>query len=92
MGGWRFHITVDAERDIQRLDAPVQRRVKERLAWFMGHFEEIVPLPLGGTLAGLFKLRVGDWRIVYQIENDAQLVTIHIVDRRDKIYKRKLSI
>ncbi len=92
MGSWRFYITVDAQRDIERLDVPIRRRVKERLAWFKEHFEELVPLPLGGTLAGLFKLRAGDWRIVYQIENAKQLVTIHIVDRRDKIYKRKLSI
>ena len=92
MDSWRFHITVVAENDVSRLDTPIRKRVKERLRWFQEHFEEIVPLPLGGTLAGFFKLRVGDWRIVYGIENDKSLVTIHVVDRRDKIYKRKFKI
>ena len=92
MSPWRFCITIDAENDIARLDKPIRKRVKERLLWFQSHFEEMVPQPLGGTLAGFFKLRVGDWRIVYGIENDMSLVTIHVVDRRDKIYKRKFKI
>ena len=89
MSAWRFHITENAERDVARLDAPIRKRIKERLLWFQDHFEEVIPLPLGGSLTGFFKLRAGDWRIVYGIENDKSLVTIHAIDHRDKIYKRK---
>ena len=92
MDSWRFHITAVAENDFSRLDTPIRKRVKEHLKWFQEHFEEIVPLPLGGTLAGFFKLRIGDWRIVYQIENEKWLVTVHVVDRRDQVYRRKISI
>lgn len=86
---WRFRITDIAEHDIGRLSPPIAHRVKERLSWFAEHFEEVVPLPLGGTWRGFFKLRVGDWRVVYEVKEDERIVVVHIVDRRDKIYKRQ---
>lgn len=55
---------------------------------FVAHFDETVPLPLGGDFKGFFKLRIGDWRIVYEVKGIEQEIIIHAVDKRDKIYKR----
>ena len=85
---WQFRITDVAERDIEKLSPPIAQRVKDRLAWFVNHFEEVVPLPLGGKWRGFFKLRVGDWRIAYEVKEEEKKVIVHAVDRRDKIYKR----
>ncbi|KKT40667.1 MAG: hypothetical protein UW30_C0019G0006 [Candidatus Giovannonibacteria bacterium GW2011_GWA2_44_13b] len=89
MPEWYFDITPEAERDLDKLDVPIRRRVVERLSWFQKNFTQIIPLPLGGRLGGFFKLRVGDWRIIYEINESAKKVTIHAIDKRDKIYKRK---
>ena len=83
---WQFRITHQAERDISQLDVPIVRRVKERLEWFVTHFEEVVPLPLGADYKGFFKLCVGDWRIVYEVKDLERKIIVHAVDRRDKIY------
>jgi len=53
------------------------------------NFDQITPLPLGDKWRGFFKLRIGDWRVVYEIEISKRLITIHYIDHRDKIYKRK---
>ena len=90
MAPWRFEITDDAEHDIERLDPPVARRVRERLEWFIVHFEETVPLPLGAGYKGFFKLRVGDWRIIYEVKDPEREIVVHAIDRRDKIYKRRI--
>ncbi len=84
----RLLIAIDAERAIARLDAPVRKRVQERLARLITHFDEVLPLPLGGELRGFCKLRVGDWRIVYEIRESSNEIIVHQVDRRDKIYRR----
>jgi mRNA interferase RelE/StbE len=44
-------------------------------------------VPLTGELKGLFKLRVGDYRIAYSIEEKKKLLTIHLIGHRREIYR-----
>lgn len=89
MGQWRFQITKDGERDFRKLDTAVERRVRERLGWFVEHFEETISSPLKFDYRGFSKLRVGDWRIIYQVIEAERLVRIHGIEHRSKVYKRK---
>lgn len=82
-------MTVEAEVDFARLDRAVQFRVAERLRWFEANFERIIPLPLGGKWLGFFKLRAGDWRIIYNTNDAEKLIVVHLIDHRSRIYKRK---
>lgn len=88
--GWKFEIKENAERDIARFDKPIQRRAKEKLTWLKENFTSVIPEPLGFDLKGFFKLRFGDWRIVYEIIDEKEMLIVHAVDRRDKVYKRKI--
>ena len=89
MREWRFELTDEAEADLGKLDSSIRTQVLEKIKWFRENFEQITPLPLGGKWRGFFKLRVGDYRIIYEVERERGMVTIHYIDRRDKIYKRK---
>ena len=51
-----------------------------------GNFDSITPESLSGDFKGAFKLRIGDWRVVYTIEND--LVLIQAVGHRSEMYKK----
>lgn len=89
MDDWKFDITDQGKADLKSLDAKVRERMLEKLKWFTENFRNLVPIPLGGTLRGFFKLRVGDWRIVYEINYLEHITTVHAIDRRDKIYKKR---
>ena len=78
--------TEDAIEDLSRLDKPIIRRILKKVSWFSNNFDSITPEPLSGDFKGAFKLRLGDWRIVYTIEND--LVLIQAVGHRSEIYKK----
>ena len=86
---WRFRVTTEARDSIVHLDSTVRRRVLEKLAWFKDHVDDVVPVPLAASMRGYFKLRVGDWRIVYSADVGTHTIVIHLVDRRDQIYKSK---
>ena len=86
---WEFEIIEGAEADLERLAARTRQRILKKLRWLVQHFDEIVPSRLEGPWQGLFKLRVGDWRVVYEIEPQIYRITVHYIDRRDKIYKRR---
>ena len=77
--------TVDAVDDLRKLDRPVRKRILNRLSWFAAHFEEIIPEPLSGDFTNTYKFRVGDWRIIYALQNE--LILILAVGHRREIYR-----
>lgn len=86
---WRIFITKEAEEDLDDLDSSIRNRILQKLIWARDNFDDIVPLPLGGLWRGFFKLRIGDWRVIYDIEIKKHIITVHQVGLRDKIYKTK---
>ena len=88
MPQWKIEFTIEAEEDLNKLDKQIQHRVIEKIVWLRDNFDQIIPLPLGGKWHGFFKLRVGDWRVIYEIESLKKQIAVHQIDRRDKIYKK----
>jgi mRNA interferase RelE/StbE len=72
--------------DIPLLDAKsrarIKRAIEERLATAPHQYGE----PLRKSLKGFWKLRVGDYRVVYKII-DQEVRILGIINRRD-VYKR----
>lgn len=76
--------TEGAVRDLGRLDRQVVRRILTKLDWFSKNFERVVPEPLTGEFKGTYKLRVGDWRVIYTVEGDVMI--IQSIGHRREIY------
>ncbi len=75
----------EALEDLEKIDRPIVKRILNKISWFSQYFDAITPEPLSADMAGLFKLRVGDWRIVYEIGKD--IIVIKAVGHRRDIYK-----
>ncbi len=75
----------EALDDLQKIDRPIAKRILNKITWLSRHFDNITPELLSGTMMGLFKLRIGDWRVVYLIEKKA--IVIKAVGHRSEIYK-----
>lgn len=75
----------EALDDLQEIDRPVVKRILNKITWLSQHFNSITPESLSGDLSGRFKLRIGDWRVVYVIEKDT--IVIKAVGHRKEIYK-----
>jgi mRNA interferase RelE/StbE len=77
-----------AEKDLQRLDETVQGRVLEAAEGLATN-----PRPFGfRKLQGrrrddAFRIRVGDYRIVYTVDDGAKAVTIERVRHRREVYR-----
>lgn len=77
--------TEDALSDLRNLERTIVRRILKKLEWFSKYFDNITPEPLSGDMSGLFKLRVGDWRVIYSLQSNK--IVIHSVGHRRDIYK-----
>ncbi len=89
VGGWRVTFSSTAERDLQKLDRSVRKRIAAKLEWFRDNFEHLATVSLGYEFSDFYKLRVGDWRIFYELQSQHRIIRVVYLDRRDKAYKKK---
>ena len=75
--------------DLQRLDRAVARRIVRRLQWLAENLDSIKPVPLTGELSGLYRLREGDYRIIYEILHEERLILVHCIGHRREIYRKR---
>ena len=86
---YRIHILEAATRELARLDKPIGRRIVKRIHWLAVSLDDIRPEPLTGAFSGLYKFRVGDYRIIYEILHDEQVIVIHEIGHRGEIYRKR---
>ena len=86
---YRIRILDEASRELAQLDKPVANRLVKRVRWLAANLENLTPEALSGDLAGFFKLRVGDYRILYQILPDEKVIVLHAVGHRRDIYRKR---
>lgn len=84
---YTLDIEPQAQQDLARLDAAIRQRLGKRLDWLVAHFDEIQPESLTGQWAGHFKFRVGDWRIIYQVDYAARRIVVHRIRHRREVYE-----
>jgi mRNA interferase RelE/StbE len=77
--------TKDALDDLQKIDKSIVKRILNKISWLSQHFNNIIPEPLSADLAGTFKLRIGDWRVIYTIEDT--VIVIQALGHRKDVYK-----
>jgi mRNA interferase RelE/StbE len=86
---YRVRLKKSAQRDLKRLPREVQKRLVARLEALAGD-----PRPPGAEmLAGavnIWRMRAGDYRIVYTIKDDILLVLVLRLGHRREIYRLAL--
>lgn len=86
---YELRILQSAVRDLQKLDAQVARRILARSRWLAENFDNLRPEALAGDMAGLFKLRVGDYRVIYEVLQDERTLMVHMIGHRREVYRRR---
>ena len=86
---YRIRILDAVTRELAGLDKPIGRRIVERIHWLAENLDEVKPEPLTGDLAGLYKLRVGNYRVIYERIHDERTIVIHAIGHRREIYRKR---
>jgi len=86
---YSIRILKAAGKELERLDKPVAKRIATRIHWLAENLDDANPQALKGDLAGLYKLRDGDYRIIYEIIHKEKIIIIHSIGHRREIYQKK---
>lgn len=76
-----------ATESLKKIDAGMQRRILKKIRWLCENFESITPVPLSANLNGLFKLRVGDYRVLYSFDDEIKIISVERVGHRRDVYQ-----
>lgn len=83
MAWFRLTFQPAVAEDLAAVESLMAQRLFDKTKWIASNIGNLRHEPLAEDLPGLHKYAVGDWRIVYAIDRDDQLVDIHaIVNRR----------
>ena len=83
---YNVEFTLEAIDGLERLTSAIQERILSKIRRLSENLDNLTPQSLSADLSGLFKLRVGDYRIVYSFDTNKQCITVHKVGHRRDIY------
>jgi len=83
---YKVEVTPRFRKMLKKLDREAQYRTLKKL-------KELETKPysfkrLHGPLAGRYTLRIGDYRIIYTIDEDGGKVVLHTIAHRRMVYKK----
>ena len=87
MTHWVVEFQPEAENDLARINSSARRRVIDKLDWLEKNFDDLIPLSLTGGYKGFYKLRVGDWRAIYQVNWKSRVIIVWYIDHPPLFFK-----
>lgn len=82
-----LRITPEGARSLDRLPAKILAAVAETIYGPLAGNPQMSGRSLVGGLEGLRVARRGDYRIIYEIDEDERLVIVHRVKHRRDVYR-----
>jgi len=79
--------SVNGSNSLESLDNHTQQRVFDKLKRLVQNIDNLTLIPLKGKFSGCYKLKVGDYRAIYEVDHNKKVVTVHKVGHRKEIYK-----
>jgi len=82
---YRIIIRRNAEKELGRLGHDEQRRISQKILLL-----ENEPFPPGAiTLQGRkgYRIRIGDYRVLYEVDESSKLVNVTAIGHRSDVYR-----
>ena len=87
---YRVEIGSRADAQLAELDPAIGASVERKILWLAENAAVMIHRRLVGMpddLAGLCKLRIGDWRILYWIYHRKEIIRIYRIQHRSEVYR-----
>jgi mRNA interferase RelE/StbE len=87
---WRIETKPSAEKQYLKLDRRTRRRIKDALRDLEGVVDPLrhpKVRPLVGKLHGDFRLRVGNWRVLFTPDHEREVLHVYAIIPRGDAYK-----
>ncbi len=76
------------EADLMALDKPIRKRLMDKIEKTLAQDPRGLGKALTGAFAGLWRYRIGDYRVIYKLAEHEMLILIARIGHRREIYRR----
>ena len=88
---WRVELAASASKQLRKLDPQIATRILTFLRDLVAQLDD--PRSIGEALRGkelgdFWKYRVGDWRIIADLQDGVMLITVVRIGNRREVYRR----
>ncbi|GAB3487268.1 type II toxin-antitoxin system RelE family toxin [Nocardiopsis coralliicola] len=86
---YAFRFTPAAQRQLRAIDRPTAMRILAALtALGDDPYQSTADVKKLAGQSGLFRLRVGSYRVAYQVHNDELIILVVTVGNRREVYRK----
>ena len=87
--GWTIEYTETARNQLRGLDKPIARRIVDYMSDRISGLDDPRSRgrALAGPLGGLWRYRVGDYRVICELRDDALRVLVVRIAHRSRAYR-----
>ncbi|MGB9521195.1 MAG: type II toxin-antitoxin system RelE family toxin [Anaerolineales bacterium] len=89
MSKYNVRILEAAVQDLAKIDHDTARRIVQKIYRLAENLELTRLEMLTGDLVGFYKLRVGDYRVIFEVLWEEKNILIHAIDHRSRIYRKR---
>ncbi|OGJ83076.1 hypothetical protein A2412_01005 [Candidatus Peribacteria bacterium RIFOXYC1_FULL_58_8] len=77
-----------AHQDLAQLPPMIAARILDKMEWYAAHVDPLhFAKPLQGSRRGLFRFRVGDYRILVDVKGRMHVIEVFAVRHRREAYQ-----
>jgi mRNA interferase RelE/StbE len=87
--GYRIYFTNQAKRDIKKLEKADAKDILEKLEDLVEGKENLDVTPLEGSSTPLYRLRVGNYRVIYEVWKHTITVAVIEIGHRKEVYRKR---
>lgn len=89
MAEYSIEFVKSARKDFEKLPAKIRERVAEALKILsLNPYSELLKVKKLKGAEDLFRIRLGDYRVVYEIRNEMLIVVVIKIGHRSEIYRK----
>jgi mRNA interferase RelE/StbE len=83
---WTIKLSVEAQKQLKSIDRSASLKIQKYLQERVAKNPESFGKALSADLAGLWRYRIGDYRMICDIKNKELLVLVVKIGHRSKVY------
>lgn len=88
MGSYSIEILPTARRELLSLPRPIQKRIGQKIDSLKNNARPAGVKALKSKHGDFFRLRVGDYRILYEIRDKLLLIIVVKIGHRREVYRK----
>ena len=84
---WKIEMTGEAEKELARIDKPAAKRIVRYLRERVSVDPRSLGKSLRGDLSGLWRYRIGDYRVICELYDEKVSVLVVRIGHRKDVYR-----